>query len=230
MENSVTPNHQTLLGPIKDTLAAPTEVTPANYQPGAGDDPVGDAYKNAGRCPPGSQQCMDLAGSPDFEAEMGAQVGLDALDAISPAPGDIDSLLLALSEGLTLPFDRTGITNPVPDYLDCKKGDRAACGFILLGMAPIGRIPRLGAMLGDLAGNLPRLGVIVEGAGNATRKINFRPNAADLNWGLTPQHLRKQHRGHRGHLPEGGWQWDVPVRNSNPRQRRRHLRPRHPAD
>lgn len=37
----------------------------------------------------------------------------------------------------------------------------------------------------------PRTGVLVEGAGSGTRTINFRPNAADPNWGLTQRHLNK---------------------------------------
>jgi hypothetical protein len=52
----------------------------------------------------------------------------------------------------------------VPDYINCKNGDKA--------------------MLGDLAGNLPKLGVIVEGAGKGTRKINFRPGVADRSGAL----------------------------------------------
>jgi hypothetical protein len=33
--------------------------------------------------------------------------------------------------------------------------------------------------------------VLVPGAGSGTRAINFKPNAADPNWGLTSQHLNK---------------------------------------
>jgi hypothetical protein len=33
--------------------------------------------------------------------------------------------------------------------------------------------------------------VLVTGAGSGTRAINFKPNAADPNWGLTSQHLDK---------------------------------------
>ena len=34
-------------------------------------------------------------------------------------------------------------------------------------------------------------GVLVEGAGTGTRTLRFRPNAADLKWGLTKAHLNK---------------------------------------
>jgi hypothetical protein len=42
-------------------------------------------------------------------------------------------------------------------------------------------------------------GVPVPGAGCGTRNINFRPGAADPNWGLTSQHIQKHLFGEGGH-------------------------------
>jgi hypothetical protein len=67
----------------------------------------------------------------------------------------------------------------LPLLLACALATEGAC----LGGLPALDIGRAGAAGGE--------GVLVEGAGSGTRVINFRPDAADPNWGLTSAHLEK---------------------------------------
>ncbi|MFC4856907.1 RHS repeat-associated core domain-containing protein [Actinophytocola glycyrrhizae] len=105
LENSVTPDHRTLLGPVKDTLAAPPEVRPINYRQ---DTPYGcvalsgDSY----HCPKTGWGTQEPGIDPHTAMGLGGMApGVGALwdiaDAITYAgegdwSGFFDSLLFAI--------------------------------------------------------------------------------------------------------------------------------------
>jgi hypothetical protein len=68
-----------------------------------------------------------------------------------------------------------------------------------LGLIPFGKLAKFGklASLGtDAAGAATKVdGVLVEGAGSATRVIRYQPGALDPRWGLTRRHMDKHLTG-----------------------------------
>ena len=75
-------------------------------------------------------------------------------------------------------------------------GGRAASA---LGLIPFGKIAKLGKVVSvgaDAAVATTRAdGVLIGGAGSATRVIRFRPDAVDPRWGLTRRHMDKHLTG-----------------------------------
>lgn len=91
LENSLTADDDTLLGSLNDTLAAPSEVTPANYQPGADQDQIdqqiADAHKNGTQCGVFTGEmadfqstCIAMAPSPDFQEDLSNEALLEGLE------------------------------------------------------------------------------------------------------------------------------------------------------
>lgn len=94
LQESLTVDDQTLLGKVKDTTAAPTEVTPINYPtkapPGSDQDRIDelieDAYRNgAGQCALFEGQryestCIENAPNPDFKEDLSTEAMLEGLE------------------------------------------------------------------------------------------------------------------------------------------------------
>ncbi|MBB4910077.1 RHS repeat-associated core domain-containing protein [Actinophytocola algeriensis] len=195
LENSITVENETLLGSVRDTLAAPAEVQPINYptDPGDIDDMLGDAYKNAGKCQPFEgtalgDHCTGMAASPNFDNQMGAEMGLLGLEVIAPV-GDSLALLLDM-------------LNPAADAAACADGDQAACWWAAAGIFPFGRFGRLLRNIDDVptGGGGGARG----GGGHNPQSGPMRMQTESGEWIDVPQistrlSMQKQNRHLRGH-------------------------------
>lgn len=91
LQESLTVDNQTLLGQVKATTAAPSEIVQANYSPDQNDIDrrMAEAFENAQYCDPFSntnyhQGCVNKAPSSNFPQQVTADLTLQGIEALIP--------------------------------------------------------------------------------------------------------------------------------------------------